>query len=252
MFRYLLLTLSFLTVQSQAAEKCTFLSSHKVIRESGSLLYYSWQELDRLVFESNVLPDTGEIAHFQDWVRSKVDPDQMTLLARQRKLYFEHFGSEAVYSFDLLLNKKAGDIQPISCLEALLLTEQAKLHPLEKTQTEFQAFVLLNKSVNPPQLKVYFASGTDLFAPSVLPFLPLIHSDVQNGWRVSFHVHNHPFTFDNPAGDIAGTTIPSGDRNSGDVKVFIDLRAQVGLLEARITNGFNTVHVKSGEFELFH
>jgi len=76
------------------------------------------------------------------------------------------------------------------------------------------------------------------------------------GYRLTTHIHNHPFLFDREVGDrmwttetniedIAGALAPS----MSDVGFYRSFRDRYDLEEAWITNGLQSSRFHAGEFE---
>jgi hypothetical protein len=187
-----------------------------------------------------------ELKTLNDWVATFTTSDPFALLRRQREFFRGQASELAVY--DKVLSGQTGRVRAISCLEARLLTEHLKRFPTWKKATEFQAIALTGNTQLGPTLRVYFASA-DL--GGVTPtfgslFETHIKRDIGDGWVPEFHLHNHPFNESRASNiDVAGTPIPS----AGDANSYIWLRNQLGLREARITNGFSTIELPARDFE---
>lgn len=181
---------------------------------------------------------------FRSQVLARIAPEPFALLKRQRRIFERARMTGELFKFDILLEGRAGIIREISCLESLLLAEHLGAHPERpELETEFSAFILERAGA----LRVYFQSGRKLSTPDPKPALERIARDLVDGWRVLSLLHNHPFAFENPSGDMSGTTIPSRQ----DADVFVYFAGELGLEQAWITNGFNTLVLKASEFAAF-
>jgi hypothetical protein len=188
---------------------------------------------------------------YRNWVVAQTNTDPYFLLERQREIYARVFGLQKFPDYDLIIENKIGKIRNMNCLESLLLAEHTRKFPLEKYSNEFTATILERDGF----LKIYFISDiVDKHGggPSMKPIQKAIYSDLSQGWKAKIDLHNHPFFFKNPTGDIAGTTIPSGNAKSGDVLVFMESIRKMGLESATITNGFSTIELDAANItELF-
>jgi hypothetical protein len=136
----------------------------------------------------------------------------------------------------------------MTCLEELLLEHHLARLPEVTAPAEFQAIVLERAG----RVRIYLLSATALTPPPLTHIGPRVSRDVTDGWRYLTHVHNHPFYLDNPAGDPAGTLIPSGTVHGiGDLSVYRDQHRRLGLEQAWITNGFHSLRLAPPEFARF-
>jgi hypothetical protein len=240
-YRNLLFLAIFLADGLEAS--CSFRSSPVVLKSNYPLIQV-WNDEEQELLSSPFIEDGTALASYRVYVRSEVVPDQISLLQRQRVLFLKAFGRAGVVRFDRLLDKSLGRIEPAACLESLLLDAHLRAHGKKGYKTEFQAAVLQHASSG--KLKIYFLSGLSIGAPAIDPVLDLLSKDVADGWEMVFHLHNHPFLFNNLGGDIAGTVVPS----DGDVGVYSKLRSAFMLQQAWITNGFDTLRVDHTQFHL--
>lgn len=185
-------------------------------------------------------------ASFQRAARTDLGSvDPLQLLARQMRIF-----ANAGFDTRVFKNVIRGSrrwIAPISCIESYFM----ELHgaTLRKAlyghYSEFGVYFLRGPEGEPRRF--YFQSNAETAA---LPTSSKIHAGIQRdlarGYRLETHLHNHPFSPRNPAGDIAGTPIPSGDgMTGGDFSAFALMRSRFGLREARITNGFHTLRIRT-------
>jgi hypothetical protein len=82
-----------------------------------------------------------------------------------------------------------------------------------------------------------------------------------NGWTLKYHIHSHPFFF-SPEGAYlpdSGMVIPSGEAHPdpgstgawGNLPSWKAWRAQLGLKQVVITNGFDSLEFSATEIEKF-
>lgn len=209
--------------------------------------YLVYEEPDNESFWQVGSERLRSVEDYRSWVRShRINVDPYALLRRQRAIFAPVF-PDMISDFDLILSKKAGTVRDMSCIEKLLFAEHSKTFPVTSVETELRAYILKHPTLG---LKIYLGLsrvGNGL-PPPFDAIEPMMAADLQKGFRFVYDFHSHPFFFKNPAGDIAGTTIPS----AGDALTFRREEKLYGLEGALITNGFNTVEVRADEFALFH
>jgi hypothetical protein len=175
---------------------------------------------------------------FVEWIRSRIDPDPYRLLRRQKELYSRHGFESEVPKFDLVLERQLGAISGLSRLDALLMSFHFDRYS-PRAPAEFLALILRKED----KLKIHYVSSGDPFVSDE----PSIEKDLEDGWRLLIHLHNHLFFFDNPE-DIAGTVVPSGDPTFGDVGTYRRWAKRLGYpFQVRITNGIDTWAAPSRE-----
>lgn len=231
-----------------AESKCSFSSEPKILLERENIIVKVWTEKFKKVFESSNLVDDHNFDTYRFWVETKTDTDQILLLKRQRELYAQYF-PDCVPRFDKLIAGEIGEIKEINCLESLLVATHNNRYPLKNTPSEFGGYYLIKKQNDKVNIKIYFTSNNVLSVNPSEMVENSIKEDIKTGWKVIFHIHNHPFIFSNTSGDYGGTIIPSGDKTYGDVSVFIKDRKKFGIKNALITNGFDTIYIDSKEFD---
>ena len=186
--------------------------------------------------------------------------DQPTLLARQLPIY------EALRTpgrpgdadnITAVLGRRADPPRSISvaastCLEALLWREADRRWPMLTHPTEFGAFVLARDGA----LRVYLAVADFVGQKMRSEVTDSIRADVEAGWRLELHLHNHPFLFDREPGDRLWTRPENVDDVGGalapsttDVQFWRSMRDDHGLRAGAVTNGFDTARYGADEFD---
>ena len=186
--------------------------------------------------------------------------DPRSLLARQRPIY------EALRSaggpgdadniatvLDHLDDRQRGiSVAAASCLEALLWREADRRWSMLTHPTEFGAFVLAQDGA----LRVYLATVDFVGQKMRHEVTDRIRADVEAGWRLEVHLHNHPFLFDRKPGDRLWTNEGNVDDVGGalapsmtDVQFWRSMRDDLGLRSGAITNGFDTARYGAAEFD---
>ncbi len=214
----------------------------RLVDDGHSLIRVVEIPAEQNLLESAVVENFPPLQKFREDVSAKTLTDPFYLLRRQRVLFETKFKNE-VPVFDAVLDEKLGTIVPMRNLEAQLLEA---LFQFSEVPSEFQAFILRKKD----SYRIYWlGSNRELTPPRTENVLASLLKDVmQEGWTFFSHLHNHPFIFDNPFNDIAGTLIPSGS----DRTHMKNLQKDHGLPlpeEMWITNGFHTIVMSREEIQ---
>lgn len=184
-------------------------------------------------------PTLGSLQLFKRQIRKRTSVDPIFLLQRQRQFYKDM--PEELKRFDSVLNRQVGQIRGLNCLEAILLDTQLKFF---KPNTEFEAYIF--NRVGGKKLRILFQTQGQVSVVRYSIILNQIRNLVSQGWNLKIHLHNHPFSFENPYGDISGTILPS----SADLLSYQGLKNQFGLKLGIVINGFNALVLTPKEFGL--
>ncbi|HYX36373.1 MAG TPA: hypothetical protein VE954_24980 [Oligoflexus sp.] len=186
-------------------------------------------------------PIPASLQEYRDYANGQTDTDPFVLLARQRAVFEKAYGinDPSLEAFRLIERREVGRIANSSCLELMLMAEHLKFHPLNVPGSEFSARIYRKQS----QLKVFasFIEHESMGAPGVAISLAQRNEIQKNAWQFTTFLHNHPFSFQNPYGDISGTVIPSDP----DLVTFRSLFEAEGLQAAWITNGIHSARYQS-------
>jgi len=187
------------------------------------------------------------VSEFQNEVSALTDVDPNFLLKKQREIYKNVGFADILPRFDFVLSQKLFEISFLEQILFELHSEKIK-KPLFASYTEFGANILLGAK---GELVILFITNPlDASVPDTEMRRKLLSEYLAKGFRYYIHIHNHPFHFSNPY-DFAGTTIPSGDRTSGDVGSYLLEKKRYQLENAWITNGFNTLRIKAADFSKY-
>jgi hypothetical protein len=204
-------------------------------------------------------PISGDptLNQFRNSVRERIGDsfNSRSLMDRQRQIFAampEEWKGEADNSM-LVLDGTVGKIEPMTCLEAMIWKWQNNRFLMISYPTEFGAFILKRNT----DLRIYLSSSDIVGARIRSEVLESIQTDIESGFELLAHLHNHPFLFDRSIGDrmwtmeetiddIAGALAPS----MTDVSFFRGIRDRYGLQEAWITNGIETSKFNAEEFDL--
>jgi hypothetical protein len=193
--------------------------------------------------ETDPLPE--RVLAYRDYANEQTDTDPFVLLARQREIFTKVYGPQSgvVQSFHLIEKGEVGRISRNICLEAMLMAEHLRYHPLNVPGSEFSAHIYRKGT----RLKVFaaFFEQPSMAAPKVVIKPAAAQVLKQNGWNLLAFLHNHPFAFDNSYGDIAGTVIPS----EPDLMTFRELFQTQGMGAAWVTNGIHSARYNRADTE---
>ncbi|MBI3507680.1 MAG: hypothetical protein HY059_22830 [Proteobacteria bacterium] len=223
---------------------------YRVLAESDGILSFAWTVEDAPRWLQRDDGADSEVRRHREWAAAKADVDPVALIKRQREVYARAGLSTRV--FDWMLPAADRFLRPMNRIEGALFSAHHKRHGA--AVKEFGAHILRKGD----RIRVYYTESTALNEAFSLhakrdkmtfPHWDLVEGlaakDVrEDGWTLYAHVHRHPFSFDNPYGDVSGTTIPS----AADVDTYVGLAASLRLERAWITNGISSMDVPSSEF----
>jgi len=199
------------------------------------------------VWETDYDPDwfkpyTGAAAAYKDftgWVKARIDTAPMALLKRNRKLLKKE--GKSTKRYDLILGGKLGNIRPMNRIEGELFLMQLERFG-KPYEGEFLAFILRRAD----KLRIYgYETAKQTIKPGTIQ--RELRKDCADKWEYYANLHNHPFQFSGknaPTGEL----IPSGNPEDGDVQFYLADSENLALQRAWITNGFDTIEIRAGEF----
>jgi len=238
----------FQTVPVHASSECQFGTSPFVISSDQTQTHLRWDINVQEVFWADDSPVSGALADYRNWALSVArTTSQSELIDIQRKSFVGYPNMQR--RFDLVISGQAGAIERATCLENLLIAEHTARFPLKQYPSEFMAFVLRDATYG-SRLRIYFSSGdgksTNYGPPVSIEILSAVERDIEQGWIVLFHLHNHPFMLNALPDFLGGTVVPS----DGDLQAY-ELWSQIYFLrEARITNGFSTIRIADTDLKM--
>jgi hypothetical protein len=223
-------------------ESCAFPSAPIVLSSMpGGLLQY-WEFPDSTAVTLDKLPQSIALRNYRQRIESGVSVDYHVLLQR----YLSRKPSiDDAYNLSVAASLSAGHFKPISCLEALLLDFQIRRNPTMTAEpTEFFAAYLQREQ----RLRVYYLTNDSTGVSGLKKLTDRIENDLSNGWKFIGNLHNHSFFMDAlDSNQPQGVLAPSAT----DMKLFKSLKESLGLEEAAITNGFDTLHISAQDFDLY-
>ncbi len=210
----------------------------------GSAVLQVWELPASPVLDRPVVPDDQAYLRFRaairqagaDRVRPVADRPQATSDEEREVWRREDRNAELVHG------GRVGRIRPINCLEALLFAHQHRRRDEIAHPTEFLVSILRKRTGGQTRLRVYFTAGDEMFPPKQLYGFDRVARDRAGGWELSVVLHNHTVQ-QNRGRPALGQPAPS----SSDVALLRGLAADLGMAEARVTNGFYTVDVPAAQ-----
>jgi hypothetical protein len=237
--------------EAKSSLECSFSASPVVLLAEGnpsvakSRLLQVWDLDSTNVLFSNYSPSAHSLHDFRKTAISKLwSTHQSVLLARAitGAVPTKPDTLNAVQAFA----RQRELIRPIKCLEAMLLSQQTERIDMISEPTEFIAFILRSSVSN--KLRVYYYTTNEPGIRNMGTVMSLVEQDVDSGdWELWANLHNHNFFFDGTK-PLNGVVAPSAT----DVEFFRNLGGDLGLQEAWITNGFDTLVISSRDFWKFH
>jgi len=221
--------------------------SPSVIVSNGAEIFQYWEfKNDALLWDNNN-SDLANLELYKDSLGKLLGEDSVKLLIQKVALQDISYQSINTLNGDsinvqLVHSKATGKIRQINCLEAQVLDYQLSRYPLLSHPTEFHAFILINDSSN--LVRVYFAASDQPWPPKPIVILEAIKNDLNYGWTLNYHLHNH---YEPMSNNYLGILAPS----MTDAQYFLFLSEEYNLKNALITNGYHTVEIKRKEFKKF-
>ncbi len=234
-----LVCLTFAALPAHADTACTFGTPPTVLteegdpHETGSRLLKVWEVEDSPVYWSETVPDSEAYSQFRaEVVDLDIETDPVRLLERSS------------IENSRIVRRNASDwIKPAGCLEMLMYGYQHARMNTFASPTEFGSFIL--RSPNKERLRIYYYTNNQDGLGNMDIIVTPVLWDKQNGWDVLVALHSHVFHPGQP--EIDGVLAPS----EPDADFHANLHAMMGLPEAWITNGINTVRMPASSFNDF-
>ncbi len=180
-----------------------------VMKKKGNEIFQYWdfKNVPNL-WESNIESPVS-LKLYKDSLEIKLSRDTLKNLIQ--KLAFQNKTFKWVNTSNgdsinaqLVHANKIGKIRPTNNLESQLLDFQISRYPLLSRPTEFHGFILKHDSLN--LIRVYFAGSDKPWPPKPNLILEALAADFKNGWKLTFHLHNH---YEPQANGYLGILAPS-------------------------------------------
>ena len=251
MKNFLLLIL--LVSQLVLAEECAFSTLPTVIFKGDYELHQTWLEETKNVFSSSSMPTDVSFSKYLTSVEEKISNVSPDFLLRKQYDDFLNSGLPNLIAeapnMIIALDHRNASFHSITCLEALLLSQQTDRGLSWEKPMEFSAFILIKAADSKRFIKIYYSTNDRPGGKINSQVMDLIQTDLDKGWVLSNHLHNHNFNM--PASDKI-TLIGGPSPGLSDVSLYKDIQKSMGLRSAAVTNGFDTLYIDGSHFNDFH
>jgi hypothetical protein len=225
------------------SQACRFETMPQVLSQSGapnvkgSQILQVWDIPDSPVLWTAKPPSTGSYESFATKLRGAgVETDPVKLLER----------SNPIANGRIVTENAPAWIQPINCLEMLLLSAQNDRIEILNDPTEFASFVL--RSADKARLRIVYFSKNENGIGNVGTIMVPVRQDHARGYRLLAMLHNHNFELRGPRyNGLNGILAPSAP----DAHLQRGLADDFQLEEAWITNGLHTSRIPARAFDRF-
>lgn len=213
----------------------------KVREETSERVVTSWTFEDAPTLRATDLPPSAASRQFEAWVANRAPTDPFVLLEQSKSVYSRMGVSTAMW--DLLLERRVGEIGPQSCLEEFLTNAHVARFPQTRKGSEFGAYVFRDAARGAVQVHA-LSNGTSSVPPNAIVDAA-VEAERASGAVLEAHVHLHPFCFQEP--DLAklngacGAVIPSDP----DLGFFQRVKPE----RAVVTNGLSSLRLSPDDVE---
>ncbi|TFL15345.1 hypothetical protein CSC67_01020 [Pusillimonas caeni] len=172
---------------------CAFPSEAKVLKDRNGALLKVWRFKASTKYTASSVPEDSGLLEYQRYIASLGGDAKRPPLKVPAALSDEEkqIWDAEVRNNESIHHSQIGSIEPISCLDALLFSEQNRRVPQIDAPTEFIASVLSRVDQGEHQLLVVFGAGLDMFPPKSVYGLEVVQEAVGDGWEYSYMIHNH-------------------------------------------------------------
>jgi hypothetical protein len=218
-----------------------------VLQQDGSEQFQYWEVENKDFWREQRLGDVPAISEYKDSLAYELGDSVLEATIRQRKEK-QSLPNDDEIPADLS-NKElvklgyVGEIREVNYLEAQVLNYQLDRFPLLGHPTEFHGFIAKNDSLN--RIRIYFGASDQPWPPKPDVIISHLENALQNGWRLTHHLHNH---YEPQSNNYLGIMAPS----LADAHYYKAMKERFDLSKALITNGFTTVELDSATFSMFN
>lgn len=219
-----------------------------VLAENGLEIFQYWEFDNEIALWEFDLGEVPAIRNYQDTLTKVLGQENyykaIMKEASQSLMIEKTIGPKNgdLINAQLVHSGTLGKIRTINLLEAQILNYQISKYPLLSHPTEFHGFIATHDSLD--RIRVYFASSDQPWPPKPNIIISELRKELLNGWKLKYHLHNH---YESSLKNYVGIMAPS----LADAQYFKWLSEEFNIHQALITNGFNTVEIKSEEFPEF-
>jgi hypothetical protein len=244
------LLLLLLSASPAFAGPCDFDASKRVLAKTADGYTAEWSLPDTAALRAPAVPAGDRYAGYAAWVRAHTKLDARAILENHVHVVrtgIENLGPEDPFRKEMeaeivgvrkVIDGHVGTIRPMSCLESIAFLEFQKVADLRKAPKELSA-LLFRKGGALRLVGDFYSDGENGGARERPASTKEARRLTAAGWELYAHLHNHPFAFTNPYGDIGGTTMPS----SPDLDAYATRRPVLAL----ITNGIESIELRQDE-----
>ena len=234
---------------SKIIRQNAFLKQEKVmLKEEGPAQFFYWEiENVNELWDSNP-GDIEKLIAYRDSLKIALGEDGLNRAIKKEAT--QSLAKEVIETAEdgdrknalLVHTGTLGKVRKINFLEAQILNYQLNRFPLFSNPTEFHGFIATN--ANDEKIRIYFCSSNTEWPPNPQILIETLEKDIQNGWSLKYHLHNHYCKEDK---NYIGILAPS----LADAQYFKMLAERFNVTKTLITNGFHTVELSPDEFPQF-
>ena len=247
------LLLILLASQFAFADECAFSTAPTVVFKADHELHQIWIEENKDIFSSTQMPHVVSFTKYLASIKSKLSNLAPDFLLRKQYDDFLNSGLPEVIAeapnMLISLDSRFASLHPVTCLEALLLSQQADRGLSWETPMEFSAFLLEKADATKKFIRIYYSTNDRPGGKINSKVMDLIQADLNHGWILANHLHNHNF---NMSASDKVTLVGGPSPGLSDVALYKDIQKSMGLKSAAVTNGFNTLSIDGDHFNDFH
>lgn len=213
---------------------CTLPDAAETVLEGQGLVLRIWRFPWDDLYAGPALPDDAAFHAYRAAVRAGGAEERYPVLDVPDGVDAAeaHVWRDEVFNNEMVYSGRAGTVEPITCLDALIFAHQNARVPQVERPTEFIASVLRRRSEGREEVAVVFGAGEELFPPNSVYGFEIVDDHMDEGWSYWYLIHNHT----RQRNGALGVPIPS----TSDVRLVRWLAETRGLERARVTNGFYT------------
>ncbi len=219
---------------------CALPTQPETVRRDGASVLEVWQFAAEEVFFRSVLPDDPGLHTYRAAVRAD-GADVVEPVADEPTGDAEIWRRER-HNSRLAHDGKVGRIRPIECLEALIFAHQHNRFSQLDNPTEFILSVLRKESEGRLMLTLVFGAGGTMFPDKRFYGFDVVDGYLARGWSFWYVLHNHTLQANGERLALGNPVL-----STSDVQLLRGLGESRSLAGARVTNGFYTFEIESGE-----
>lgn len=225
---------------------CAWPSAPVVVARHGDAVLEQWELPSPDLVDRAVIPDDAGYLAFRAAIRdagadrrSPFADRPPTTTEEERELWRREDRNA-----ELVQRGQVGRLRQIHCLEALAFAHQHARYSELTHPTEFIVSVLRRRDRADRRVRVMFSAGSEMFPPRQLYGWDRIERAIGDGWELWFVLHNHTVQTYRGRPALGQPTL-----STSDVHLMRNLAPDLGLRQARVTNGMYTVDIDARELD---